>query len=57
MTIDKQQLAKTIMQTPPNQLLALSITSVDKDSNKTATTALQKFLSKNSDYIMIAVRK
>jgi hypothetical protein len=57
MNLDKQQLAKTVTQTPPNHLLALTITSLDKDSTKAAITALTKFLSKNSDYIVIAVRK
>jgi len=57
MNLNKQQLAKTVTQTPSNHLLALTITALDKDSNKAAITALNKFLSKNSDYIVIAVRK
>ena len=57
MKLDKQQLVKTLTQTAPNQLLALTITSLDKDSTKEAITGLSKFLSKNSDYIVIAVRK
>ena len=57
MTLDKQQLAKTIIQTHQNQLLVLSVSSLDKDSTKAAMTALQKFLSRNSDYTLIAVRK
>jgi hypothetical protein len=57
MNLDKQQLVKTLTQTAPNQLLALTITSLDKDSSKAAITVLSKFLSKNSDYIVIAIRK
>jgi hypothetical protein len=57
MTLDKQQLAKTIIQTHQNQLLALSVSPHDKDSTKVAITALQKFLARTGDYTIIAVRK
>jgi hypothetical protein len=57
MNLDKQQLVKTLTQTAQSQLLALTISSLDKDSTKEAITVLSKFMSKNSDYIVIAVRK
>ena len=55
--IDRNQLAKLVRDTPTNQMLLLNTSALQKDSVKQMLTNLQKFTSKTSDYIVIAIRR
>ena len=55
--IDRNQLAKLVRDTPTNQMMLLNTSALQKDSVKQMLTNLQKFTSKTSDYIVIAIRR
>jgi hypothetical protein len=55
--IDRNQLAKLVRDTPTNQVMLLNTSALQKDSVKQMLTNLQKFTSKTSDYIVIAIRR
>jgi len=57
MNLDKNQLLKTVRDAPQSHLLVLTVTPLAKDSVKTAITDLNKFLGKNCDYTVIAIKK
>jgi hypothetical protein len=55
--IDRNQLAKLARDTPTSQMMLLNTSALQKDSVKQMLTNLQKFTSKTSDYIVIAIRR
>jgi hypothetical protein len=57
MNLEKNQLFKMVRDAPQSHLLVLTITPLAKDSVKTAITNLNKFLGKNIDYTIIAIKK
>ena len=57
MSLDKSALSKKITRTPPNQILALTVDQLDKNSVKTTVAALTKFLTRtDASYTVIAIR-
>ena len=57
MNLDKNQLIKTVRDAPQSHILLLTVTPLAKDSAKTAISDLNKFLGKNVDYTIIAIKK
>ena len=57
MTVDKTVLKKMIDSAKPNDLLVATVSSLDKNSQKKVRSELEKFMSKSSDYIFLALRK
>ena len=57
MNLDKNQLVKTVRDAPQSHLHVIAVSPLTKDSGKTALNALSKFLSKNGEYTIIAIKK
>ena len=57
MNLDKNQLIKTVRDAPQSHILFLTLTPLAKDFSKTATSDLNKFLGKNVDNTIIAIKK
>jgi len=57
MNIDKTSLKRKIDQSKPNELLVLSVNSLEKDSVNTNLKRIEKFINSKDDYIIAAIRK
>lgn len=57
MTPDRNLLKNLIATTKPQDLLVLSVNSLDKNSNKTYQNEIDKFIKKSDDYVVIVIRK
>jgi hypothetical protein len=57
MTLDKNQLMKSVKDASQNNLLLLTATPLVKDSAKSLIDELTKFLQKNNDCTVIVIKK
>ena len=57
MTPDRNLLKNLIATAKPQDLLVLSVNSLDKNSYKTYQNEIDKFIKKSDDFVMIVVRK
>lgn len=55
--LDKNQLIKTLRDAPQIHLQVFAVSPLTRDSVKTTLNDLSKFLSKNSEYTIIAIKK
>ena len=55
--IDKPKLVSLLSSTKPQDLLVLSVNSLDKNSYKNYTNEIEKFIKKSEDYVVIAIKK
>ena len=54
---DKSKLISLLSSTKPNDLLVLSVNSLDKNSYKNYKIEIDKFMKKSDDYVVIAIRR
>jgi hypothetical protein len=54
---DKSKLISLLSSTKPNDLLVLSVNSLDKNSYKNYQNEMTKFMKKSYDYVVIVVRR
>lgn len=57
MTPDRTLLKNFIATTKSQDLLVLSVNSLDKNSYKTYQNEIDKFIKKSDDYVMIVIRR
>lgn len=57
MTPDRTLLKNLITTTKSQDLLALSVNSLDKNSYKIYQNEIDRFLKKSDDYVVIVIRK
>jgi hypothetical protein len=54
---DRPKLISLLSSTKPNDLLVLSVNSLDKNSHKNYQNEVTKFIKKSDDYVVIVVRR
>jgi hypothetical protein len=54
---DKPKLISLLSSTKPNDLLVLSVNTLDKNSFKNYRIEIDKFMKKSEDYVVIAIRR
>ena len=57
MTPDRNLLKNLIATAKPQDLLVLSVNSLDKNSYKIYQNEIDRFLKKSDDYVVIVIRK
>jgi hypothetical protein len=57
MTPDRNLLKNLIADTKPQDLLVLSVNSLDKNSAKTYQNEIYKFIKRSDDYVVMVIRK
>ena len=57
MTPDRNLLKNLIATTKSQDLLVLSVNSLDKNSYKTYQNEIDKFIKKTDDYVVMVIRK
>jgi hypothetical protein len=57
MKYDKNILKKRIDQSKPDEILVLTINSLDKDSLSNNIKLVEKFIRKSEDYLIIVIMK
>ena len=57
MTPDRNLLKNLIATTKSQDLLVLSVNSLDKNSYKTYQNEIDKFIKKSDDYVVMVMRK
>jgi len=57
MTVDKNELKRIIDGAKPNQILVSVCSAIDKDGGKRIKTEVEKFVAKNSDFVLIVVNR
>jgi hypothetical protein len=57
MTPDRNLLKNLITSTKPQDLLVLSVNSLDKNSYKIYQNEIDKFIKKSDDYVVIVIKK
>lgn len=57
MNVDKSSLKRLIEQSRPNEILVLSVDSLDKNSYKTFQKEIDKFINKQEDYVITVIKK
>jgi hypothetical protein len=54
---DKSKLISLLSSTKPNDLLVLSVNSLDKNSYKTYQNEITRFTKKTDDYVVIVFKR
>jgi hypothetical protein len=54
---DKPKIISLLSSTKPNDLLVLSVSSLDKNSYKHYKIEIDKFIKKSDDYVVIAIKR
>jgi len=54
---DKSKIISLLTSTKPNDLLVISVNSLDKNSYKNYKIEIDKFMKKSDDYVVIVIRK
>ena len=54
---DKPKLISLLSSTKPNDLLVLSVNSLDKNRYKNYRIEIDKFVKKSDDYVMIVIKR
>ena len=57
MVLNKNQLYKTLQNAPQGHILVLSVTPIIKNSPYTEINELKRFLAKNGEFTIIAIKK
>jgi hypothetical protein len=57
MKLDKNVIKKQIDNSKPNEILILSVDSLDKDSVSTNLKVVEKFIRKSEDYSIAVIKK
>ena len=55
--IDKPKLVSLLSSTKPQDLLVLSVNSLDKISHKIYQNEIDKFIKKSDDYVVMVIKK
>jgi hypothetical protein len=57
MNLDKKSLKQLIEQSKPNEILVLSVNSLEKNSLQMCQKELDKFIKKQEDYVITVIMK
>jgi hypothetical protein len=57
MNLDKKSLKQLVEQSKPNQILVLSINSLEKNSLQMCQKKIDKFVKKQEDYVITVIKK
>jgi hypothetical protein len=57
MNIDKNLLKQTIQLTHINNLFVVNVNSLEKDSYRKALKELDRFITKNEDFVITVIKK
>ena len=57
MNIDKKSLKQLIEQSKPNDILVLSVNSLQKNSLQICQKEIEKFIKKQEDYVITVIKR
>jgi len=57
MNVDKKSLKQLVEQSKPNEILVLSVNSLEKNSLQICQKEIDKFVKKSDDYVITVIRK
>jgi hypothetical protein len=57
MNIDKKSLKQLIEQSKPNDILVLSVNSLEKNSLQMCQKEIEKFIKKQEDYVITVIKR
>jgi len=57
MNLDKKSLKQLVEQSKPNEILVLSVNSLEKNSLQICQKEIDKFIKKQEDYVIIVIKK
>ena len=57
MTVDKTSLKRLIEQSKPNEILVLSVNSLEKNSLQISQKEIDKFIKKHEDYVITVIKR
>ena len=57
MNIDKKSLKQLIEQSKPNEILVLSVNSLEKNSLQMCQKEIDKFIKKKEDYVITVIKR
>lgn len=57
MKIDKSSLKRLIDQSKPNEILVLSVNSLEKNSLQICQKEIDKFIKKQEDYVITVIKR
>lgn len=57
MNVDKSSLKRLVEQSKSNEILVLSVDSLDKITYKTYQKEIDKFINKQEDYVITVIKK
>ena len=55
--IDKSYITKLISQSKPNEILVLSVNSLEKNSLQMCQKEIDKFIKKQEDYVITVIKR
>ena len=57
MNVDKKSLKQLIEQSKPNEILVLSVNSLEKNSLQICQKEIDKFIKKQEDYVITVIKR
>jgi len=57
MTLDKTSLKRLLEQSKPNEILVLSVNSLEKNSLQISQKEIDKFIKKHEDYVITVIKR
>ena len=57
MNLDKKSLKQLIEQSKPNEILVLSVNSLEKNSLQICQKEIDKFIKKQEDYVITVIKR
>ena len=57
MTLDKTSLKRLVEQSKPNEILVLSVNSLEKNSLQICQKEIDKFVKKQEDYVITVIKR
>ena len=57
MNLDKKSLKQLIEQSRPNEILVLSVNSLEKNSLQICQKEIDRFINKMDDYVIITIKR
>ncbi|MDH6154953.1 uncharacterized protein YllA (UPF0747 family) [Polynucleobacter sphagniphilus] len=57
MNLDKKSLKQLVEQSKPNEILVLSVNSLEKNSLQICQKEIDKFIKKQEDYVITVIKR
>jgi uncharacterized protein YllA (UPF0747 family) len=57
MNLDKKSLKQLVEQSKPNEILVLSVNSIEKNSLQICQKGIDKFIKKQEDYVITVIKR